>query len=127
MTIRPNLRFALVAESTAASEVQCTTGAARYVGATLEAMPTTLPRHTITETADVKAWLDEASLIWPDEASTRASLLKRLLEAGHQATADQFADITQNRRNAIEDASGTLTGLWPAGWYEQYKQDEWPA
>ena len=87
-------------------------------------MPTTLPRHTITETSDVKTWLDEAARTWPD-AQSRSDLIKRLMERGYESVAQQEEDLVERRRRAIRAASGSLPGVWPSGWYEQYKQEEW--
>ena len=88
-------------------------------------MPTTLPRHTITETPDVKTWLDDAARLWVDDAGDRPALIKRLLESGHRGVTASLDDATQRRRQAIKAASGSMTGLWPAGWYADYKRDEW--
>jgi len=101
------------------------TGAARGGKCYTWRMPTVLPRHTITETPDVKAWLDDASRAWPGDAANRAALLRRLLEVGHreiQAAADEAAS---RRRRVIEAASGTMPGVWPAGWHDDHKA-EWP-
>ena len=89
-------------------------------------MPTTLPRHTITETPEIKAWLDEAAQAWPELAPNRARLFRRLLEQGHDAVVQQRDDLVQRRLKLIEDASGSMPGVWPPGWYERYKQEDWP-
>ena len=87
-------------------------------------MPTTLPRHTITETSDIKIWLDDAALTWPDAVS-RTDLIKRLMERGHESVTQQQEALVAHRRRAIKAASGSLPGVWPSGWYERYKQEEW--
>jgi len=89
-------------------------------------MPTALPRHTITETPDVKAWLDAAATVWVDDADNRPALLRRLLEAGHQSATDSLADATTHRTQLISRVSGSMPDVWPPNWYQQYKQDEWP-
>jgi len=87
-------------------------------------MPTTLPRHTITETSEVRGWLDDAARVWPD-AQSRADLVKRLMDQGHQVVVQEQEALVEHRRRAIRAASGSMPGVWPSGWYEQYKQEEW--
>jgi len=88
-------------------------------------MPTSLQRHAITETPDVKAWLDDAAKVWPDQAGNRSVLIKRLLEAGHRNATATIDQAVQRRRQLIEAASGSMPDVWPRDWYQQYKQDEW--
>jgi len=88
-------------------------------------MPTSLPRHTITETSDVKAWLDAAAKVWVDDADNRPALVRRLLEAGHQTASEVLEDATSKRRQLIQSASGSMPDVWPPDWYQQYKRDEW--
>ncbi|MCL2654075.1 MAG: hypothetical protein FWD63_09875 [Propionibacteriaceae bacterium] len=85
-------------------------------------MPTVLPRRVVTETPDVRQWLDDAALAWPE--SNRNVLAKRLMEVGHRQVGGSQAQEVSRRRQAIAAASGTMPGLWPAGWYAAYK-DEW--
>lgn len=47
-------------------------------------MPTTRPRYTVTDTAEVKEMLDVAQRAWP-EVTDRKQLLLRLAAAGHDA------------------------------------------
>jgi len=88
-------------------------------------MPTSLQRYAITETPDVKAWLDGAAKAWPDQAGNRSALIKRLLEAGYRSAATDIDQAVQRRCRLIEAASGSMPGVWPANWYQRYKQDEW--
>jgi len=81
----------------------------------------------ITETPDVQTWLDDAARAWPDDAANRAALLRRLLASGHEKVDAMLDDVARRRRDLVRAASGSMAGVWPAGWYEQYKQDEWPA
>ncbi|MCL2785479.1 MAG: hypothetical protein FWD55_08655 [Propionibacteriaceae bacterium] len=90
-------------------------------------MPTLLPRYTITETPDIKECLDEAAQAWPELGGNRKKLLKKLIEAGRREVSAIREEDLAKRRKTIEEASGSMTGVWPRGWYEQYKQDEWPA
>ena len=87
-------------------------------------MPTLLPRRTVTETSDVQKWLDDTALIWPDALGNRNVLAKRLMAAGYAQVTDAQTQQVGQRRQAIRSASGSMPGLWPAGWYADYK-DEW--
>ena len=88
-------------------------------------MPTNLERHTITETPDVRGWLDDAARLWPEDALNRTRLVKRLLAAGHREVVSKVDTAVQRRIALIAQASGSMPGVWTPGWYEQYKQ-EWP-
>lgn len=89
-------------------------------------MPTTRPRHTLTETDEVARALDDAARRWPEDAGARGRLLLRLVEAGHEAvTEGDKADI-ERRREAIRRTSGALTGAYPAGYLDDLRGD-WPA
>ena len=80
----------------------------------------------ITETPDVAAWLDDAARAWPGEAGNRAGLVRRLLEVGHQTLSGELDVRARRRRELVLAASGSMTGVWPPHWYEQYKREEWP-
>ncbi len=82
-------------------------------------MPTTRPRHTITETDELARLLDDAAQRWPGES--RARLLVRLAEEGAQAREDEVA----RRREAIERHAGAFTGMYPPGYLEEQRKD-WP-
>ena len=58
-------------------------------------VPTTRPRHFVTETDDLAVALDEAARRWPD--LSRAQLLVRLALEGHRA-AQQAQDERRRRR-----------------------------
>lgn len=88
-------------------------------------MPTSRPRHTITETDAVARALDEAASRWPEEGATRARLLLRLLEKGHQAIRAEAEREVSLRREAIERTSGLLTGAYPNGYLTRLR-DDWP-
>jgi len=88
-------------------------------------MPTILPRHTVTETPDVKTWIDDAARFWSDDADDRSALIKRLLEAGHRVATTGLDETAVRRRQIILAASGSMAGVWPVDWYARYKQDEW--
>lgn len=88
-------------------------------------MPTTRPRHTITETDAVSRALADAARHWPEERA-RGRLLVRLVEAGHRAIAAERSDEAERRREAVERTSGALTGVYGHDYLERLR-DDWPA
>ena len=85
-------------------------------------MPTTRPRHTITETEPVGKALELARRRWPNESD--AQLLRRLALAGaEQLRAEGERELAQRRR-AIRRHAGTLEGAYPPGYLEKLRA-EW--
>ena len=96
-----------------------------YSGATLNTMPTSRPRHTVTETDEVARALDEAARRWPSDSSARGRLILHLLQEGHRAIRgerDRDADV---RREALQRTSGALTGAYPPDYLARLR-DDWP-
>ncbi|WP_125613645.1 hypothetical protein [Specibacter cremeus] len=89
-------------------------------------MPTTRPRHQITETDKIARALDEASRLWPELHGNRAKLLVRLVEEGYSAVASRRHDATSARRAALAEISGALTEAYGEG-YIAALHAEWPA
>lgn len=89
-------------------------------------MPTTRPRHLITETERVAQALDDAAKRWPAEGGNRAKLLLHLLEEGHRAVIGQRERSLRERREAVARTSGALTGLYGDGYLNVLRED-WPA
>lgn len=88
-------------------------------------MPTTRPRHLITESDELAAALDDAAQRWPEDRNSRAKLLVHLAEEGHRALiADTHHKRTQ-RLAAIRSTSGALTGTYGSRYLEQLRED-WP-
>jgi hypothetical protein len=87
-------------------------------------MPTTRPRHTLTETDQLAAALEEAAKRWPEETSPRR-LLVRLVEEGYRALRDERSMLVARRRNAIRRTSGAFTDVYPDDYLAQLR-DEWP-
>jgi hypothetical protein len=87
-------------------------------------MPTTRPRHYVTETDDLAAALDDAALRWP--GLSRSQLLVRLaLSAG---AAERVAEQTRrDRRLAALDRinAGAFSALYPPDYLERLRED-WP-
>ncbi len=88
-------------------------------------MPTSRPRHTITETDDIARALDDAARRWPADSAARGRLLVALAKEGHRAIADEHGAQLVRRQGAIEATSGALTGCYPDGYLEELRRD-WP-
>jgi hypothetical protein len=83
-------------------------------------MPTTLPRHVISETPQIAAALDSAQLVWPEE--TRADLMRRLIVTA----GEDVLTSAEHRRDLVAKWAGRCPGSYSAGWDERRKA-EWPA
>lgn len=83
-------------------------------------MPTTKPRYTITDTGKISEQLDEAQRHWPD-VRDRKELLLRLADAGRAAIEREASE----RRRAIEQTAGALTGVYRPDELERLRED-WP-
>lgn len=88
-------------------------------------MPTSRPRHSITETDEVSRALDDASHRWPEDGAARSKLLLRLLREGHRAITDDRKAQVQRRRDRVERTSGALTGAYARGYLSDLRAD-WP-
>ena len=84
-------------------------------------MPTTKPRYTVTDTGEVRDLLDEAQRRWPG-VRDRKTLLLRLAAAGRETIEREVAE----RRAAVEETAGALSGVYEPGELERLRED-WPA
>ena len=89
-------------------------------------MPTTRPRHTLTETDELAAALDAAARRWPEDAGSRSRLLLRLVEAGERAISDERERRRARRRAAVERTHGQFRGVYGPGYLDGLP-NEWPA
>ena len=89
-------------------------------------MPTTRPRHTLTETDELSAALADAARRWPEDADSKPRLLLRLVEAGQHAIDEEREQALQRRRAAVERTHGQFRGVYGADYLQQLR-DEWPA
>ena len=89
-------------------------------------MPTTKPRHLITETEQVAAALEEAERRWPEDSESRSRLLVHLIEEGHRALRAQADKRREQRLAAIRRTSGALSGSYGPEYLERLRED-WPA
>jgi hypothetical protein len=88
-------------------------------------MPTSRPRHTITETDSVARALDDAARRWPTDATARGRLLLRLLEEGHRVIRAEGEAERARRQEAVRRTRGALTGVYPRGYLSELRGD-WP-
>jgi hypothetical protein len=88
-------------------------------------MPTTRPRHTLTETEELSAALELAAHRWPEDAQRPSRLLLRLVKAGEHAIAPEQRRARERRRRAVERHHGQFTGIYPSGYLEKLRS-EWP-
>lgn len=96
-------------------------------GATLVRVPTTRPRHTVTETDELSRALDRAAERWPADRRHRSRLLVRIVEdwsADHDDRAEAEADV-ERRLAAIRATAGAFGHFYPPGYLEELRQD-WP-
>lgn len=84
-------------------------------------MPTTRPRHQITETPEVMRALEVAARRWPDEP--RSKLLLRLVQAGSTALNDKRTEAVDNRRKAIDATSGKYKDAFPEDYLAELRRD----
>jgi hypothetical protein len=88
-------------------------------------MPTTRPRHVITETEQIVQALDDAARRWPADRDNRAKLLAHLVEEGHRAVLSELERDISARRDAVARTSGALTGAYGEGYLADLRED-WP-
>lgn len=86
-------------------------------------MPTTRPRHFVTETDDLAAALDAAALRWPE--LSRPQLLVRLALEGDRATQQANEERRSRRLAAVRQHSGILTGAYGPDYLRKLRE-EWP-
>lgn len=89
-------------------------------------MPTTRPRHVITETEQIARALDDAAKRWPGESDNRTALLRRLVDEGHRAVIEVQAKRQSHHRDAVARTSGALTGAYGPSYLKELRED-WPA
>lgn len=87
-------------------------------------MPTTRPRHFVTETDDLAQALDEAAARWP--GLSRAQILVRLALEGHRAAQHAHDERRSRRLAALRKHSGTLAGVYGPNYLDKLRE-EWPA
>ncbi|MGI9118999.1 MAG: hypothetical protein ACR2G7_02525 [Acidimicrobiales bacterium] len=86
-------------------------------------MPTTRPRHFVTETDDLAAALDAAARRWPN--LSRPQVLVRLALEGDRAARQEHEERRRRRLAAVRRHSGALTGAYGPDYLRKLRQD-WP-
>jgi hypothetical protein len=86
-------------------------------------VPTTRPRHLVTETDDLATALDAAASRWP--GLSRPQLLVRLALEGHQAAQQAQEERRRRRLAAVRGHSGALTGAYGPDYLDRLRA-EWP-
>jgi hypothetical protein len=88
-------------------------------------MPTSRPRHTVTESDELSRALDDAAKRWPEDRDARGRLLLHLAHEGHRAIKERSDADEDRRREAVRRTSGALTGAYDPGYLDRLR-DEWP-
>ena len=83
-------------------------------------MPTTRPRHFVTETDELAAALDAAAIRWP--GVTRSQLLVRLALEGDEAAGRVEEGHRVDRQAAIRRHAGALEGVFGPGYLEEVRE-----
>ena len=86
-------------------------------------MPTSRPRHQVTETPDIARALDVAARRWPHEP--RSKLLLRLVRTGSAALEQEQATASESRAAIIEATSGKYRGVFGPHHLADLRR-EWP-
>ncbi|HEX3932538.1 MAG TPA: hypothetical protein VHW64_17720 [Nocardioides sp.] len=86
-------------------------------------MPTTKPRHQVTETPAVAHALDLAAQRWPGHS--RGALVTLLLVEGAKTIEDDHEQVRETRRELVDRLAGGFDDAFPNGFLEQLRQD-WP-
>jgi hypothetical protein len=82
-------------------------------------MPTTRPRHLLTETDEIARAIDAALPLYP--GASRADILRRLIHIGFETIADEQV----RHRIVVRELAGRYPGLYPAGYLDHLRED-WP-
>jgi len=89
----------------------------------LSLMPTTRPRHLITETDDMAVALDEAARRWPD--LSRGQLVARLALTGAEALRVEEEASVAHRRRVAASAGRILSGTDARTALAALREEDW--
>jgi hypothetical protein len=84
-------------------------------------VPTTRPRHQITETPAVAHALDIAAQRWPTEP--RSKLLLLLVRAGSAALEEGYNEKTRRRQHTIDASSGKYADAFSGDYLAELRRD----
>jgi glutathione S-transferase len=88
-------------------------------------MPTTRPRHVITESDRIAEALDDAAKRWPADAHNRGRLLVRLVEEGIRVIHQDHDRRQTAWVEAVRETAGVLPGVYGSRYLEELRED-WP-
>lgn len=86
-------------------------------------MPTTRPRHSVTETDEVAAALRAAAQRWPEDRDSASRLLLRLVREGYRVISHDLAAERTKREAGVEASAGALTGVYAEGYLADLRSD----
>lgn len=89
-------------------------------------MPTSRPRHLITESDHIAAAIHDAATRWPQDQGSPTKLIVHLIEEGHNALLARDEERRRARLAAVHRTSGSLVGAYGADYLDELRQ-EWPA
>ncbi|MGH9127530.1 MAG: hypothetical protein ACRDY2_00840 [Acidimicrobiales bacterium] len=87
-------------------------------------MPTSHPRHQVTETPAVAHAMDLAAQRWPSEPRPR--LLLRLVHEGSAALERQAREAVDRRLDALDATSGKYADVFSEDYLDELRKD-WPS
>jgi len=79
----------------------------------------------ITETDQLSEALGVAAKLWPELASQRTLLLRKVLEVGIEAIVQEASAKTKARLATVQKLAGSMDGVWPKNWKQELGED-WP-
>lgn len=85
-------------------------------------MPTSRPRHQVTETGELAAALEVAERRWPGKS--RSALIAALAEVGAEELEREESDRLEARRRLVEANAGGFE--FGEGYLDELRED-WPA
>jgi len=88
-------------------------------------VPTTRPRHILTETDELTAALEHAAARWPADRDRPSRLLLHLIETGDRTLTAELEHARAHRRDVIARNAGALAGAYEPG-YLAALRSEWP-
>ena len=87
-------------------------------------MPTSRPRHQVTETPDVRRALEVAEREWPNES--RGALLVHLAVMGAEELRTRQEAEAERRRRAMRELAGAYDEAFDENFLAELRED-WPA
>lgn len=89
-------------------------------------MPTTRPRHFVTETDELAEALNAAAQRWPELSHSKNKLIIRLALDGHRAHEQSSHQEAERRLGVIARAGTLLSGMNARAELERMRTADWP-